>query len=351
MEFGKIVLEHARRYPLMQPRDYVKLAYQHALGCGHMVKDGESCLMRIRAERKNGETGVRTERIGNGLARLYLDGGETEISDAAAANMFMHTANTFSPRENAMEIALETLLSLSKKDLLSVTHKDMQAFIENYKSASMPLVSHTDAYKAAYAPAYRVINEDFVRVLPVVSALEKLSSEKGNILVAIDGMCASGKTTLSSLLSVCLDAPVFLMDAFSQPPEKRTPERLNEPGGNVDYERFYEEVLLPLKSGKPFSFRPFDCSKMALSETEIRSQAGKITLIEGAYACHPLLMSFYDYIIVMTIDGGLQKERILKRNGEYMLTRFINEWIPMELRYLEHFGIPEKADLVLEAKA
>ena len=46
---------------------------------------------------------------------------------------------------------------------------------------------------------------------------------------------------------------------------KRTPERFAEVGGNVDYERFQEEVLLPLKNGKAFSYRPFDCSTFTLA--------------------------------------------------------------------------------------
>ena len=348
MTFTDIVLAHARKYPEMQAQDYVKLAYQHALGCGHLVKDEKTCLDRIRAERNGIQTNVRTEPIGNGLVRLYLDGGDFPVSDDAVKNMFMHTANTFTPAENALENALDVLLSLSEKNLIGVNHADMTAFITSYKSQGMPLVSHTNAYRNAYHPAYRVVSEAFAGILSCLSALEKVKREKKNPVIAIDGMCASGKTTLARLLSVCLNAPVFHMDDFFLPPAKRTPERLSEPGGNVDYERFKEEVLTNIKIGKPFSFRPFDCGKMDLSDP-VQSAPGEITIVEGAYACHPTLIDDYDFIILMTVDSALQKERILKRNGAKMLERFVHEWIPMEMNYLEHFKISEKADLIIKA--
>lgn len=84
-------------------------------------------------------------------------------------------------------------------------------------------------------------------------------------LIAIDGRCAAGKTTLASLLQNEIGCTVFHMDDFFLRPEQRTPERLSTPGGNVDDERFLSEVLLPLKSGAEWiAFRAFDCSSMRL---------------------------------------------------------------------------------------
>ena len=51
-----------------------------------------------------------------------------------------------------------------------------------------------------------------------------------------------------------------IMDHFFLRPEQRTPERLRTPGENVDHERFLEEVLCPLRAGRVFWYRPFDCS-------------------------------------------------------------------------------------------
>ena len=63
------------------------------------------------------------------------------------------------------------------------------------------------------------------------------------VLVAIDGMSASGKSTLGNLLKEKYQCNLFHMDDFFLRPEQRTKERLSEAGGNVDYKRFQEEIL------------------------------------------------------------------------------------------------------------
>ena len=83
-------------------------------------------------------------------------------------------------------------------------------------------------------------------------------------IIAIDGRCAAGKTTLAARLVKELGGDVIHMDDFFLPPALRTPERRSEPGGNVHYERFLTEVLPNLRSGRPFFYRRFDCSRMTL---------------------------------------------------------------------------------------
>ena len=82
-------------------------------------------------------------------------------------------------------------------------------------------------------------------------------------VVAIDGRCASGKTTLAARLKQELRCSMFSLDDFFLRPEQRTPQRLAQPGGNVDYERFSQEILLPWRKGKPFFYRPYNCHTQA----------------------------------------------------------------------------------------
>ena len=52
--------------------------------------------------------------------------------------------------------------------------------------------------------------------------IDELLAEKDMILVAIDGKCTSGKTTLASKLAELYDCNVFHMDDFFLRPEQRT---------------------------------------------------------------------------------------------------------------------------------
>ena len=167
----------------------------------------------------------------------------------------------------------------------------------------------------------------------VIKQIDDLLTQKDAVIVAIDGKCTSGKTTLASKLAELYDCNVFHMDDFFLRPEQRTPERFAEVGGNVDYERFLEEVLLPLKSSKTFSYRPFDCSTFTLSAPVIVTPK-RLNIIEGTYSQHPYFRNPYDLKILLTIDEETQHRRILDR-PEFLHKRFFEEWIPMENRYFD----------------
>ena len=178
--------------------------------------------------------------------------------------------------------------------------------------------------------------------------LELISSlPKGNHTIAIDGRCAAGKSTLAENLAERLGAGVVHMDDFYLPMELRTQERLTEPGGNVHYERFLEEVIPFLKQGKAFQYRRFDCSRMELGDF-FPVPACRFTIVEGAYSCHPKLGKYMDMRIFLYVEPNVQKERILRRNGEERLEACLEKWIPREEAYFEAYGIREAADGVLE---
>ena len=176
--------------------------------------------------------------------------------------------------------------------------------------------------------------------------IEKLNAfTKERVIIAIDGRCASGKTTLAELLKTELDCNVFHMDDFFLRQEQRTEQRLNEPGGNVDRERFSEEVLVPLLRGEDFFYRKYSCRLGDFSET-INVQNRRINIIEGAYSCHPDLRSCYDMTIFLSTNYQTQLERIRARNGSAKM--FEEKWIPLEEKYFEAFDIPAHCDLLLE---
>lgn len=193
-----------------------------------------------------------------------------------------------------------------------------------------------------------VLPAEAVRFEPLFAAIDKRLAAGARLTVAIDGSSASGKTTLAALLARIYDCSVFHMDDFFLQPHQRTPERYQEPGGNVDYERFLSEVLLPLSAGRPFSYRPFSCSTMALADP-VEVFPKRLNIVEGAYSMHPALRDFYGLSVFLRIDEKTQADRILARNGYEKQQRFLSEWIPMEKRYFEHFGIEDLCTLHFDA--
>ena len=183
------------------------------------------------------------------------------------------------------------------------------------------------------------------RLESVKKQIAELLAQKDMVIVAIDGKCTSGKTTFAGMLADIYDCNVFHMDDFFLRPEQRTPERFAEVGGNVDYERFQEQILIPLKSRQPFSYRPFDCKTFMLSNS-IDVPFKQLNIIEGSYSMHPYFGDPYDLKVLLTVDEETQRQRILKRPA-FLHKRFFEEWIPMENQYLDSFEIPSKADILL----
>ena len=182
----------------------------------------------------------------------------------------------------------------------------------------------------------------------IIRYLERLLADKDRVLVAIDGNCTAGKTTLAARLAEKLDCNVFHMDDFFLRPEQRTQARYEEIGGNVDYERFCHEVLLPLKAGKAFGYRPFDCKTLTLRPT-VEVMPKRLNIIEGSYSMHPYFGECYDLKIFLGIDPELQRIRVMERPPAVQ-QRFFDTWIPMENRYLKAFSIREGCQLAFLAK-
>ena len=189
------------------------------------------------------------------------------------------------------------------------------------------------------------MKKEFESFLPLFNVIDD-RLKKGRMTLAIDGLSASGKTTLAKLLEEKYECTVFHMDDFFLQPFQRTKERYEEIGGNIDRERFLDQVLKPLFKGEKIKYQPFDCSVMTLLNT-IEVTPKKLTVIEGVYSMHPLFLPYYDYSVFLQIDKELQKERILKRNTPAVSKRFFYEWIPMENRYFESFNIKEKCNMII----
>lgn len=176
--------------------------------------------------------------------------------------------------------------------------------------------------------------------------LQPLLEEDRVVIIAIDGSCTAGKSTLAAALAKEYDCNVFHMDDYFLQMHQRTPERLAETGGNVDYERFLREVLGGISTGMPFAYRPYDCSTGSLKE-RVWVQPKQLNIVEGTYSHHPYFGDVYDLRIYLTVEDALRTERI-KQRPAFLQQRFFEVWIPMEQRYFKELEIPARSHLVLD---
>ena len=167
-------------------------------------------------------------------------------------------------------------------------------------------------------------------------------SKRRPVIIGIDGMCASGKTTLAEKLSAKLCAPVIHTDDFFIRAENRTG---NQPF-NIDLERFTAQAAVPMSENAEFDYGVFDCSCQKI--TSVRHvQKSRFYIVEGCYSLCPPLAGIYAVKVFMSVSPRLQLQRLEKRETAESLKAFKSKWIPLETKYFKEYKIKEGCDIVL----
>lgn len=343
----ELLLAQYKRYPKLQIRDIFKYIYQSVFGCEHMATSFETAVDYILSESSQSTSKPNQapliDRLDNAYSRVDLAYLNCGLSPKTLAKLFLLSSKCEKGGIKDLEALIETAKELAVENLFDFSLKEFEAAAKKWQADGYPPVHHSDTFKALYNPSYRVIANKYVAFLPLFAKIDGLLNS-GEALVAIEGGAASGKTTLSEILKEVYGCTVFHMDDFFLRPEQRTPERYNEAGGNIDRERFLEEVLIPLKTKKTVNYRKFDCADMTLTAAE-KISPKKLTVIEGAYSMHPDLAKYYNLSVFLDISPALQTRRLKKRNSPQTVKRFLEEWIPLEQLYFSKLDIKNHCDL------
>ena len=168
----------------------------------------------------------------------------------------------------------------------------------------------------------------------------------GRLLLAIDGRCGCGKSTLAAQLRAAFGGSVFHTDDFYLPFAARAEDWREGIAGNMDLMRLRAEVLEPLRRGESVHYRAYDCPNDRFFPTR-ELPFLPLSIVEGSYSQHPLLRELYDLRLFVTAPPAVQRERLRRRESENY-SSFEALWIPMEERYFAAFSIPERADYLVE---
>ena len=184
--------------------------------------------------------------------------------------------------------------------------------------------------------------------LDLINRIKDLLVQQKQASVSVDGPCGSGKSTLAEYLRGQFPgSAVIHADDFFLQPFQRTPQRMDEPGGNMDRERLQHEVLECLQKGQPFFYQRYNCQSGVMTPVEVLP--AQLYIIEGAYSQHPDLSKYYDLKVFLETDGQTQLQRLRRRVPAEKMDAFLLQWIPLEQHYFSTFKIKENSDFVLSA--
>lgn len=346
----ELLTSYCIQYPSLQARDVFKYIFQSSFGCEHLVSSLEKAVGYISEEYETVDKNAPplVEALDGNYSRVYLSYMNIGLSAQTLGKLFCLSSKKEEEGFSRLLEKIDVAKKLSEENIMPFSAEIFEKELKKWQSEGYNAVHHSEEYRSIYKPAYRVIANEFIPFLPLFAAIDRLL-EKGKVRLAIEGGSASGKSTLGNMLESLYECTLFHMDDFFLQKHQRTPERYKEVGGNIDRERFLEEVLQPLSKNKEVSYRRFDCNTMTVKNAEIITPK-KLTVIEGAYSMHPHFSGYYDLSVFLDISEDAQKRRILHRNTPNMAKRFFNEWIPYENTYFSQLKIKEKCDLIIKIK-
>lgn len=322
-----IIKYHSIKYPNMTTQDYTKLLYQSFFGPGHFIKDIDFVNEYYYKELQNIQDSFDKnlyEHIGNNFVRVNMSVYSKYFDNNALIKSFFESSK--------LDLNQNILLDKFKKALTLIPN---DGFLDSYNFSN---VHHSLIYNNLYHPHYRVIKENFLSIDMKVLQLQNYINNNTGFIFALEGKCASGKTTLSNRLD---NVTIIDVDDFFLRKELKTKERLEEIGGNIDYD-LYEECLKKLKPNSTISYTIFDCKTQQYTSKQI--QIKDKVLVVGVYSYHPKVRKYIDNLLYLLVDENVQLERLKKRS---MFERFINEWVPLENRYFASFDFIGNADILI----
>ena len=158
-ELKSILVAHAKRYPLMQPTDAVKLIYQNEFGGGHLIRDEQACLNYLRREYDSitkKPNALLYEEIGNGIVRVNLAAVKPEDLEQLGRDFIRSAARHIGSKERFLK-KLDVLRQLTAAGHFLFGMTELEDFLSEYIKSGCPMVSHSEQYRKAYLPAYRIV--------------------------------------------------------------------------------------------------------------------------------------------------------------------------------------------------
>ena len=252
-------------HPQATSQDISKLIYQACFGNGHMITSVKDCLDQLKQEVVQDNSKPSIQNIGNGYVRV--------------------SCSSMKEKEELYNLLF---IRSSKQD---PDTKLYQSLLMEFDLQPSNNLHHSKVYVDTYDPHYRIIKKEYIDYMKGIEFVYKQIQNNERILICIEGPCASGKTTFSNILHELFSLTIFHMDDYFLQPFQRVPERLEEIGGNVDYERVKKEIFDPWSKQENIVYQRYNCQTLKLEEP-IHVPYKDIMVIEGSYSCHPYFKEF-----------------------------------------------------------
>jgi uridine kinase len=156
------------------------------------------------------------------------------------------------------------------------------------------------------------------------------------VYIGIDGFGAAGKSSLADVLAASVSrVTVVRVDDFAGP---GVPE--------WDVTRFRAQLLEPLLAGRRARYQVWNWHLDAGGEW-LEVPPGRVVVVEGVSSTRAEAGVPWDLTIWVDAPRELRLTRALERDGEAILSRWLEEWMPSEEAYAARERPLDRVDLVV----
>lgn len=163
----ELLIEHYNTYPRLEVSDIFKFIFQSAYGCEHLVSSEERALNYIKEELKrvSGDEAPRVDRLDGDYSRVYLSCLNDKVTPEVMAKYFCLSAKVEPDGRERLLEKIAVARELIRDGTIPLSLRDFDELNEKWREAGYPAIHHSDSFREAYHPAYRVIANEYLKHL------------------------------------------------------------------------------------------------------------------------------------------------------------------------------------------
>ena len=185
----------------------------------------------------------------------------------------------------------------------------------------------------------------------LLQSIDALPPKHFQKLIGIDGLGASGKTTVANQLAELHSGVTIIhTDEFYKPKHGRSPVLGVVPGQVIspdfDWDRLDAQVFQPILRGLLVKYQNYDWRADTWGDW-IEIPPGSWIIIVGVYALQSRFLPYYDYTIWCELSREERIRRMTEHEGRGIAEIWQQKWLPREENYLAVDAPDKRASIVL----
>lgn len=167
---NRTVLDYYRENTHLEIRDLFKFLYQSCFGCEHLVSNYDDALKRILDEAKSCESDdlPNVEYLDGEYCRIHLKAVNTRNSLEWLCRKFIDSSGARPEGEKRLEEQLRMLLQYAEAGTIRFDMDILAKEIVEWRKLGFVPVHHSETYREAHHPAYRVILKRYLNELNIL---------------------------------------------------------------------------------------------------------------------------------------------------------------------------------------